>query len=238
MSGDNYYLLCALPALGDLGSDPAIRPGELLDKVRETGANVAVLEALYLGDDLLQRQAFLAGEIEQVAPVILTASQVRGEESLPEYLDVLGMDGPAQSTPDALWEKYYRYAAGVAERERSEFLDAWIRGEVGLRNAVAMARAKALGLDPHAHQVAPELGRPAEDFASLINEWVSATDPLVGLRVLDTARWRWIEENDARFTFEDDELAAYGARLLLLNRWYRLSEEGPARVSRFPMGQS
>jgi hypothetical protein len=44
------------------------------------------------------------------------------------------------------------------------------------------------------------------------------------MKVLDQARWRWLNDNDAWYSFADDELAAYAARLMLLHRWDRLDQ--------------
>jgi len=59
----------------------------------------------------------------------------------------------------------------------------------------------------------------------VVNEWALAPDPLRAQRVLDEARWRWLSDHDGRFSFEADELAAYAAKLVLLDRWRRLTEE-------------
>ena len=55
-----------------------------------------------------------------------------------------------------------------------------------------------------------------------MSEWASAATPLAGLKVLDLARWDWLKRHGAYFTFGDDELAAYAAKLMLLGRWNRI----------------
>ncbi|MFO8102076.1 MAG: DUF2764 family protein [Dehalococcoidia bacterium] len=224
MAGDSYFLLTSLPTPGELGSSLPVYPPELLRRVAEAEGNTTLIEVLFLSDDLLQRQAFLAGEIQEAEPAALTEAQIRNEEALPEFLQSSAEERPGTFMQDSLWESYFRYAASVAESLGSEFLQKWVRYEVTLRNALATSRAKALNLDPQAYLVAPELGGEG-DFSSLISEWSAAPDPLAGLRVLDQARWWWLDENDGWFTFSDDEVAAYAARLMLLKRWKRLSEE-------------
>ncbi|MGB2821431.1 MAG: hypothetical protein WBF17_10645, partial [Phycisphaerae bacterium] len=78
-----------------------------------------------------------------------------------------------------------------------------------------------------AHLVEPDLAAPQDEFTLVLGEWSAARDPLAGLRVLDAARWRWLIEHDAWFTFADDELAAYAAKLMLLHRWKRIAEAQP-----------
>jgi len=225
MARREYYLITALPGLGELGSSPPVSLGELLEQVSVRPDAADVVRAILLGDDLLQRQAALAGEIEQVAPAVLTVAQARNEEPLPFYLVGEGAEAPPGRMPeDVVWAGYYRHAAQVARRRDSAFLGAWVAHEVAFRNALAEARAKALGLEAAGYLVAPELGGEGEDFAGVITEWGAAPNPLAGLRVLDAARWRWLDEHDPYFTFDIDELAVYAARLMLLHRWHRLAE--------------
>lgn len=222
MSGDNYFLLASLPALGDLGSPPPMSPAYLLERVADAGGNRSLLEAVFLSDDLLQRQAFLSGEKQEIEPAVLTLPQVRNEEPLPEFLLAIPSETGVESTIDALWEAYYRYVAALADQMKSTFLTEWVGFEVSLRNALVGARAKALGLDAHSFMVAPDLGEDTGRFAGVLSEWAMAPDPLAGLRVLDQARWDWLWTNDDWFSFGDDEVVAYGAKLMLLQRWNRI----------------
>jgi len=232
MSGDNLYLLSALPTLGELGSAPPMPLAALLERFIDSGGNRDLLEALLLSDDLLQRQAVLSGEIEQTEPAVLTPAQVRDEEPLPEFLVPGGSDTISQSALDAVWESYYIYVAVVATECRSDFLTKWAQYEVGLRNALVIARAKSLNLDPQEYLVAQWIGGAKEDFSGMISEWTSAPDPFAGLRVLDEARWNWLRGNDGWFTFGDDEVVAYGAKLMLLHRWHRLGREVPVQADK------
>ena len=230
MSGDNIYLLTALPTLGELGSVPPISPSQLLEMVTDSKKSRILVETLLISNDLLQRQAFLSGEIEEPYPIVLTRQQVTDNEPLPEYLEEYISDTSGESTLNAIWEAYYRYAEFVADQHRSAFLKEFIKYEIGLRNALARARAKALNIDPHDSIVAQDLGEDDTSFTALISEWTSATDPLKGLRVLDEARFKWLWENDEWFTFHSDELVAYAAKLMLLHRWYQI-EKGPSSKS-------
>lgn len=222
MSGANFYLLASLPTLGEPGSDPPLSLEEYLDRVAEAPKCHAEAAALFLGDDLRQREALLAGEIDQPAGTVLTDAQLRDDEPLPPFLVGEEPDEPAggRLQTDRLWEVYLRYLAHLARS--SGFLTAWLAHEVGLRNALAAARAKALDLEAGAYLVSPERGLPADEFETVLAEWSAAADPLAGLRALDAARWAYLVAHDAWFTFADDELAAYAAKLMLLHRWKRI----------------
>jgi hypothetical protein len=224
MAGHNYYLLAAVPSLGELGSAPPVSPAELLELVEEFPAPRAILATLFLGRDLVLREAFLGGEIEELdGLVVLSSEQARNEAPLPAVL-VPPEDGARRIPADAVWDAFFRHAASVAGRTRCSFLRAWVGYEVALRNALTEARAKALDLDPAEYLVAPDLAAGDEDLGTVVNDWAAAANPLAALRVVDTARWAWLVAHDGWFTFRDDELAAYAARVLLLDRWQRLAQ--------------
>ncbi|MFC1923752.1 DUF2764 family protein [Chloroflexota bacterium] len=224
MAGDSYYILSSLKTPDDLGSTPPMTLTDFLDRVREIDGNTVLIETIFLRDDLLQRQAYLSGELEDFDPVILSEAQIKGEEPLPDYLNAQATEDDLQSPADLLWANYYQHAFDVANGSSgSDFLKKWIAFEIGLRNALVLARAKSLGLDSHSYMVVDDIGSAKNEFDSLVTEWSSASDPLEGLRVLDRGRWRWINQNDDWFGFSDDELAAYAAKLILLKRWKRLS---------------
>jgi hypothetical protein len=226
MGGSNYYLITSLPRLGELGSPPPLGLRELLEHVADRPAAAELVATILLSDDLVKRQALLAGEIEQAEGTILNNEQLRDHQPLPEYL-VGGerLTSPAAAA-DAVWAAYFRHAADVAGRLGSAFLAGWTGYEVALRNALASARAKALGLESAEHRVATELGAAEDELAmaAVVSEWTAAANPLAGQRVLDAARWDWLTQHDGWFTFQDDELAAYAAKLILLHRWQRLTE--------------
>lgn len=181
-----------------------------------------MIDSILLGADLILHQAFLSGETKEVEPSVLSAGQVRGEEPLPPELEA-GDEPTPRIVSDALWQAYFHNAAKVAKARGSKFLAEWVAHEAAMKNALAVARAKALDLDPNDYLVAPELGGEDENFSSLISEWAAAPTPLEGLKVLDRARWNWLAENDAWFSFSDDEIAAYSAKLMLIIRWHRLA---------------
>jgi len=227
MAPRNFYLGSSLPPLGDLGSTPPLALADLAEHVREFAGARSLVEAILLGDDLLEREALLAGERTEVAPAVLTAAQARNEAPLPEYLVGEEGEAPRRIAADALWEAYFRHAAAVARRRTSAMLAQWVAHEVAMRNALAAERAKALGLEPADYVVAPDLAEADPDLGALVAEWAAAPDPLAGMRVLDHARWRWLLDHEGWFTFADDEVAAYAAKLMLLHRWHRLAGEAP-----------
>jgi hypothetical protein len=226
MKAGNYYYITALPTLGNLGDAPPITPGEVLNYFLENPPARALASALFLLDDLLQREAYLGGEIKTVEPIVLSDRQIKNEEPLPSYLVSDEIKTGRSIRADGLWESYFRYATGVAVEIGSRFLKEWVGFEVTLRNTLAAARAKRLGLEAEPYLVASDLEETSEDLSGVIREWASAPNPLAGHKILTLARWQWLAGHDAWFSFENDELAAYAARLMLLHEWHRLIAAG------------
>lgn len=225
---DRYYYLASLPALGDLGTDPGMGFAELLEHLAEHRGRHELVSSLFLLDDLLQREAYLAGELPQTDPAVLTVQQAHSESPLPDCL-VGQAEADANASRglavDRLWEWYFRYVASLAERLKCRFLAGWVRYEVTLRNALAATRAKRLGLEAADYLVAVDLALEGDTVAEVVAEWAASATPLAGQQTLLRARWSWLAENDAWFSFRDDELAAYAARLMLLDQWTRITNQ-------------
>ena len=226
MIGANVYHVVALPSLCDLGGRPPLSMEQLLLHLADRASALALAKLFALFDDLVQREAFRVGQIDVVHPNLLEPQQVRGEEPLPAYLT---MSGPrAAAGVDDVWEAYFRHAAEVGGRQGCDFLVAWVRFEVALRNALAIERARRLGRETSECVVATDLGDPRDIEADLREQWGAAPTPLAGLEFVTQVRWRWLQEHDAWFTFTDDELAAYAAKLLLLHQWRRVADRKKA----------
>ena len=221
MAASHYFLLSALPHLGELGEAPPVTPARLIEWVRDAGGPADIIETILLSDDLIQRDALQAGEIEQAEAAVLTDDQLSGAAPLPAYLEPTGEQAHGRVVADAVWAAYFRHATDVAPG--GTLLAAWVAWEVALRNALAGARAKALDLEVEAYLVVPELGDADAKFTGLLNELAVAGDPLAALEAVDRARWAWLGEHEAWFTFGDDELAVYAMRLMLMRRAQRLA---------------
>ena len=225
----HHYLLTFLPHLGELGDAPPLTLADLLAHVAESDGPRAAVEALLLADDLVQRDSLLAGESDQAAPTVLTDEQVRGDEPLPSALTEDESPTPPRVAADAVWTAYFRHAAQVAAQQGSGLLAAWVGMEVALRNALAETRAKALGLEAREYLVAEDLADHQANFGAMLTAYSAADNPLAALNVVHQARWEWMSEHDGWFTFGDDEVVGYAAKLMLLERWYRLSHSEAGR---------
>lgn len=227
MPNQRHFDITTLPLLGDLGSTPPMGLADLIEHVGENGCWREQIEAIVLLDDLTQRDAMLVGEMDEPEPAVLSDQQTRGEAPLPSRLFDTGESEKSRTTAqgDVLWERYFRYVHELGQSQGSSFLMEWATYEVSLRNAIASARARRLGLDESAYSVAPDLADTDEDLSPVVSEWETATTPLAGLRVLIRARWDWVERHDAWFSFSVDEILAYAVRIMLLEQWRRTAEQ-------------
>jgi hypothetical protein len=235
------YLLSVLPTLEPIGSIPPLSKQSLLERVIESNGPVSTVQTLLLSDDLTQYQALLAEEIEQdrIDLAILSLDKTEDEAVLPDYL--LPKETTKETTEeqeeepnmrlsiDGIWERYFHHAASVAKRTQSSFLKVWVGFEVGLRNALATARAQTLDLDFEAYLVAPELADKKTEYHHIVSEWSGASNPLNALRALDEARWDFCEEHGGWYNFHACEIEVYAAKLLILHRWRRILSEKQQR---------
>ncbi|NLF06445.1 MAG: DUF2764 family protein [Pirellulaceae bacterium] len=224
MKSGCYYYLATLPALGELGSAPPIEPVELMELLADYPRLSRLVGAVLISDDLLQREAFLAGDREESDSAVLSRQQVRDEAPLPDYLTARSRDREVHVIQsDAIWESYFHYAAETGEAGGSRLLTQWVQFEATLRNALAAARAERLELDKAGYMVAEDLTDAPDVVAAVVSAWAAAPTPLAGLRAVIAARWDWLRQHDPWFSFSEDELVAYAARLMLLEQWHRSS---------------
>ena len=221
------YLLCVLPDLGLPGSIPPLNTKDLLALVTDNAGPANVVRTLLLSDDLLLREAVMAGEIDWDAarPAVLSRPQTHGEQSLPRFLaparETNTDDPETEIAADRIWRRYFHHAATMAQITHSTFLKAWVGFEVGLRNTIVNPRAAALSRDPQPFMVMPALADPGISFDDIVDQWRTAPNPLRGHEVLERVRWDWLCKHEHWYQFSDDEVAAYTAKLMLLIRWHR-----------------
>ena len=224
------YLLSVLPTLEQMGSIPPLSKHGFLEQVIDSNGPVSTVEMLLLSDDLMQYQALLTEEIQQDRTdlAILSLDKAENESVLPDFLlpkETMEKQESMRLSADGIWTRYFHHAASVAKRSRSSFLKSWIGFEVGLRNALVTARAQILDLDSAAYLVAPELADNNTDYSHTVSNWSGASDPLTAQKVLDEARWDWLDEHGGWYSFSACEIEVYAARLVLLHRWRRIFSE-------------
>lgn len=225
----NYYFITSLPTTPPFGEPPPVSLLDLYERACEESDFGPIVAAVMLEHDLLDRQSILSGESERPDQVVLSAEQVAGQAPLPEYLQAEQQPGKPVGD-DATWEQYYRYVRDLGVRTGCGFLVDWAGFEVGLRNALVVARAKTLELNADEYLVAAEIGQEDGQIEGIVSRWSTAPNPLAAQRVLDEGRWDWLEGHGRYFSFEADEVAAYARAVVLLDRWEHVSRQAQERA--------
>jgi hypothetical protein len=224
------YILNALPALEPIGSIPPMSKSDFLTVITNAKGPVRTVEIILLSDDLTQYEALLTNEIDnkRIDLAVLSVVKAENEPVLPDFLlpeDQTEHKENNRLAADGIWSRYFSHAAYVAKHNHSKFLKAWIGYEAGIRNALTTARAQMLDLDPEAYLVCPELADTETDYTNIISAWHAASNPMTALEVLDKARWDWLEEHGSWYSFSEDEIEVYAAKLILLHHWRRILSE-------------
>ena len=127
---------------------------------------------------------------------------------------------------------YFELANLQADVDKSEFLKDWVKFEVTLRNVLAKARSKRLGLKNVSF--AKIDGVESENsLAGFFADFETVYDPLQCDQLVERTRWSWLMSNDSWFQYSDDEVVAYGVKLLTLHRWYRIIHGNPVASNTF-----
>lgn len=112
------------------------------------------------------------------------------------------------------------------------FSAAWQARETQLRNAVARARAAALGAESRSVQH-PHAGYDM-GVAQAVTDAFGKTDPLEREMALDRCRWHVADELARHEMFGLSAVLAFAVKLKILERWASLSEEeGRKKVEAF-----
>jgi len=141
----------------------------------------------------------------------------------PEIAAVLAVDSAEVGEDQwlsAVWREYYRWLEQTGRAGGSAFLAEWAVFESGLREELAAFR-----LDRSRRTGCPR-------FSELIDSWARAAEPFAGERLLDRARWAFLEERCGVFSFSIDECVGYALRLRLLNRYQRLDRARGEQILR------
>jgi hypothetical protein len=218
---DTIYFLTALPALPSLGEKPPLRLVELRDRADDLPPIRRVIDAVLLEADLTQRRSILAGERDDAEPLVLSIEQIRGEAALEDTLRAEPPSGRAHAA-DVEWIGYFLFVHALGAQAGCGFLTRYAAFEIALRNALAVERARVLGVSADPYVFLEDLAEPGAEVRPIVLAWSGAADPLEAQRVVDQGRWQWLQANAGWYTFGLDEVAAYTRALLLLARWHRL----------------
>jgi hypothetical protein len=99
------------------------------------------------------------------------------------------------------------------------------RREIAVRNELVRLRAQKLGRKAEGYlRDSPGAGRENEAVDAARRAF-SSGDPFEAEKILEKARWDWIESEASGHGFDSDFLAAYALKILILTRLSAFSEE-------------
>ena len=124
-----------------------------------------------------------------------------------EYLQKISLHGSGEKA-----------AAGSTEAKFSSF-------ETALRNALVIFRAKKKGRKAE-NFLRENPGSEAErDMSNLINLLQNASDALEREKILDNARWSFLDEMELDHYADLDALSIYCRKLLILEKWAQYQKD-------------
>ncbi|MFY9396970.1 MAG: hypothetical protein WAR22_01260 [Desulfomonilia bacterium] len=158
---------------------------------------------------------------------LLSRQDLIENRNLPDYIRIFREEkerGIYRPYPyDRLWELYYGYAYGVAQRSGYRFLIDYLSWEIELRSSLTAMRIREEGgvLEDH---VILDSFHP-RDFSNLITQLKNQKDPLEVERYLDEERLRQITRCEGIGSFSVDALLAYVARAAIFSRWEAVNQD-------------
>jgi hypothetical protein len=96
-------------------------------------------------------------------------------------------------------------------------LKEWVNFEVALRNELVRARASRKKIDPSKFLRLPD--SPQAWISHIAMLAYRCTSILEAERILDQARWNFLEDLSQGHYFDFDYLLIYGLKLKILERW-------------------
>jgi len=203
-----FYLLTYLPPLPGLGEAPSLGFEEIAALVAAEGDPLARrLTAVVLLEDGFRKAVKTRFSGEDLDPATAAALP-------PVITEALTLDPSAIGEVEWLegaWKAYFAHAAAEGAACGSAALRDWAGWEVTLREELAGFRCR--------HE---EEGPGAVEHPALLEAWDAALDPMLGEKILDEARWTFLDGLAGRYSFSHDEFVAYLLKLRLLTRYQTL----------------
>jgi len=105
-------------------------------------------------------------------------------------------------------------------------LKRWHSFECGLRNELAKVRAQKKGLD--AHQYIRQDGGADFSVVSVVRRALKTVSPIEAEKMLDEARWHYLDELALGHYFDQEILFTYALKLLINIRWQNIKDADPS----------
>ena len=225
MSGENYNIISRLPVLPDFGAEPPLGFKECLDSFENENPKVAQLAKIYaINVDLPSSAPLMDGSMRP--GVVLVPGDFKDFTRIKRFFSkstVEKVEFPEDLDLEKSFELYFRLAELEGEESDSKLFSDWVIFEVSFRNFIAKARAKKLHIPEMPKKILRELVQPFA-FEKFESDFLNVSDPIKEIELSESLRYQWLLDNDAWFSFSDDELLAYCMKLLCLERYQCLTQ--------------
>lgn len=204
-----FYLLSVLPPLPALGEKPGISFADIrrLVSIQDSKGLVETVQMLVMEEQL-----------HELTLRKLQNPQVSLAAAYEEFPDIVrnALNHAASGTDEDLWlteiwNQFFQHALALGLSISSGLLTRWAKWEADLRKQLVLFRLSQTGDTTFEF-----------DHLRLIEAWKAAENPMAGERLLDEARWSFIEQESRQYSFELDECIAYLLKLRLLVRYEKL----------------
>lgn len=204
-----FYLLSLLPPLPALGEKPGTSFADI-QRLVSTQDSKGVVETV--------RLLVMEEQLHELTLRKLQNPQTSLAAAYEEFPDSVrtALNHPNSATDEDLWlteiwSQFFQHALALGQMISSGLLTRWATWEADLRRQFVMFRLSQTS------DATFEF-----DHQRLIESWKAAENPMVGERLLDEARWSFIEQESRQYSFELDECIAYLLKLRLLVRYEKL----------------
>ena len=127
----------------------------------------------------------------------------------------------AELIPQQDWEILKGLSQGDIGSQKQTTLKKWLGFEMMLKNELVRARSLRHKVDP-AKYLRPD-GYAGQSFYHAATAACKSPSLLEGEKILDIARWNYLDELSFSHYFDLDLLIIYALKLLILERWERIN---------------
>lgn len=231
-----YYLLNSLPGLeANFQSPLPLSLGNFWRRVQEEDNQIQkIIQAIFLQKDInnleqivLQQKPFSTASLSLDTLTKIWTEKGMAELFLPapiaEWIE-------PEKWHEEIWDAYFSYCFGIAH-SYSNALQEWLSWNLGLKNAfyekrnVEELKKREFSLPlQKSFQKSFEKDETQREYQNLIQLYYKASHPLEAEMILDKARWEKISNLATPYSFSQDEVVVYALHLLLLERWWQISQ--------------
>lgn len=224
----NYYFLASLPTLSlEYSEQPAILICKFWQNIQEENKNlVELVQSILLQQDIANLEK-LANGYEPLFCGTISNDILHKAKSDLSVLNGIIPESILQSISlekwqQNVWGKFFAYQKKIALKHKS-CLFSWIEWEIGLRKYIATTRAESLGTTVSSLVKSLD-NTSACDYQKIMTHYHKETSPLGSEQFLDSERWKYADSLAIPYSFDNDEVVVYAIKLLILERWWAVSQ--------------